>query len=218
MRAHYGRQLQHLNEELLRMGSRVEHALKTVGTLLENPDTDLARRVIVEDREIDDARSAIEEHVLDIIAMQQPVATDLRQVLAVIAIANELERAADYTKGIAKRIIRGMSLERMLEPPPKLRQMAAITQEMLNISLDSFVRNDADLARSLSVRDEEVDELEDEVAADLLQIARSDSSQVDAVVTWLDVARVLERLADRATNIGERVIFVATSHTEELNA
>ncbi len=218
MRAHYGRQLQHLNEELLRMGSRVEHALKTVGTLLENPDTDLARRVIVEDREIDDARSAIEEHVLDIIAMQQPVATDLRQVLAVIAIANELERAADYTKGIAKRIIRGMSLERMLEPPPKLRQMAAITQEMLNISLDSFVRNDADLARSLSVRDEEVDELEDEVAADLLQIARSDSSQVDAVVTWLDVARVLERLADRATNIGERVIFIATSHTEELNA
>ena len=218
MRAHYGRQLQHLNEELLRMGSRVEHALKTVGTLLENPDTDLARRVIVEDREIDDARSAIEEHVFDIIAMQQPVATDLRQVLAVIAIANELERAADYTKGIAKRIIRGMSLERMLEPPPKLRQMAAITQEMLNISLDSFVRNDADLARSLSVRDEEVDELEDEVAADLLEIARSDSSQVDAVVTWLDVARVLERLADRATNIGERVIFIATSHTEELNA
>ena len=218
MRAHYGRQLQHLNEELLRMGSRVEHALKTVGSLLENPDTDLAQRVIAEDREIDDARSLIEEHVLDIIATQQPVATDLRRVLAVIAIANELERAADYTKGIAKRVIRGVSYERIVEPPPKLRQMAAITQEMLNISLDAFVRNDAALARSLSVRDEDVDLLEDEVAADLLQIARGDSSQVDAVITWLDVAHVLERLADRATNIGERVIFIATSHTEQLNA
>lgn len=218
MRAHYGRQLQHLNEELLRMGSRVEHALKTVGSLLENPDTDLARRVIAEDREIDDARSLIEEHVLDIIATQQPVATDLRRVLAVIAIANELERAADYTKGIAKRIIRGVSYERIVEPSPKLRHMAAITQEMLNISLDAFVHNDAELARSLSVRDEDVDALEDEVIADLLQIARSDSSQVDAVITWLDVAHVLERLADRATNIGERVIFIATSHTEELNA
>lgn len=218
MRAHYARRLQQLNEELLRMGSRVEHALKTVCSLLENPDTDLARRVIAEDHEIDQARSLIEEHVLDIIATQQPVATDLRRVLAVIAIANELERAADYTKRIAKRVIRGVSYERVIDTPPKLRQMAAITQEMLNTSLDAFVRNDANLARSLALRDEDVDALEDEIAEDLMKIAHDDVSKVDAVYTWLDVGHVLERLADRATNIGERVIFIATSHTEELNA
>jgi phosphate transport system protein len=218
MRAHFIRQMQQVNDDLLRMGSRVEHALADIGQVLETSDTDMAQRVIAGDREIDAARSAIEEHVLDIIAMQQPVATDLRRLLATIAIANELERAADYAKGIAKRVIRGVSLERLVDAPPQLRQMASIALAMLNVSLDAFVRTDAALARTLAERDEEVDRLEDEVAEQLRDLARQDPSRLDAVLGWLDVAHVLERLADRATNIGERVIFIATNVTEELNA
>ncbi|MDZ4718957.1 MAG: phosphate signaling complex protein PhoU [Roseiflexaceae bacterium] len=217
MRSHFTKQLQQINDDLLRMGSRVEHALVDVGHLLESRDTDLAQRIIAGDREVDAARSAIEEEILDIIAMQQPVATDLRRLLATIAIANELERAADYAKGIAKRVIRGVSYERLVDTPPQLRQMASIALTMLNTSLDAFVRNDAALARTLSTSDEEVDQLDDDVSEQLRDLARNDPGRLDAVLAWLDVAHVLERLADRATNIGERVIFIATSQNEELN-
>ncbi len=218
MRAHFARQIQQVHDDLLRMGSRVEHALIAVNQTLENRDTDLARQVIAGDHEIDAARSAIEEHVLDLIAMQQPVATDLRRLLAMIAIANELERAADYAKSIAKRVIRGVSYDQVVDPPPQLRKMGIIALAMLNTSLDAFVHADPTLARSLAVRDEEVDALEDEVNAQLRDLARRNPSSLDAVLAWLDVAHVLERLADRATNIGERVIFIATNEAEELNA
>lgn len=217
MRAHFMRQLQHVSDDLLRMGSRVEHALAATAQVLEQRDTDMARRVIAEDREIDAARNSVEEQVFDIIAMQQPVATDLRRLLAMVAIANELERAADYAKGICKRVIRGMSYTHVVDPPPKIRQMAAKAQSMLNTSLDAFVRTDTALARSLSATDEQVDQLEDEVIAELLDKVREDPNRIEAVMGWMDVAHVLERLADRATNIGERVIFIATNTTEELN-
>jgi phosphate transport system protein len=218
MRVHFLRQLQQVNDDLLRMGSRVEHAIVDVRQVLENRDMDLAQRVIAGDREIDLARAAIEEQVLDIIATQQPVATDLRRLLAVIAIANELERIADYAKGIAKRVMRGVLLPKLVDTPTQIRQMADVALGMLKTSLDAFVRTDAALARTLSNWDEEVDVLEDEVVADLRVLAREDSSCLDAVLDWLDIAHVLERLADRATNIGERVVFIATSQTEELNA
>jgi phosphate transport system protein len=218
MRTHFDKQIQQVHDDLLRMGSRVEHALVDINQVLATRDTHLAQRVIAGDREIDAARSAIEERVLDVIAMQQPVATDLRRLLAMIAIANELERAADYTKGIAKRVIRGVSFEHVVDTPVQLRQMGTIALAMLNTSLDAFVRTDINLARSLAERDEEVDELEDDVNAQLRDIARQDPTSLDAVIAWLDVAHVLERLADRATNIGERVIFIATSEAEELNA
>jgi phosphate transport system protein len=217
MRVHFLKQLQQVNDDLLRMGSRVEHAIADVRQVLETRDTDMAQRIIAGDREIDAARSAIEEQVLDLIAMQQPVATDLRRLLAAIAIANELERAADYAKGIAKRVIRGVAQDRLVDTPPQLRQMATLALGMMNTSLDAFIRTDVTLARSLADRDGEVDELEDEVAAQLRSLAKQDPSRLDAVLDWLDVAHVLERLADRATNIGERVIFIATNQNEELN-
>jgi phosphate transport system protein len=218
MRVHFTKQLQQVNDDLLRMGSRVEHALADIRQALEVRDTDLAQRVIAGDPEIDAARSAIEEQVLDIIAMQQPVATDLRRLLATIAIANELERAADYAKGIAKRVIRSVSFDNLVDTPPQLRQMASLALAMMNTSLDAFVRTDVELARSLATRDEEVDKLEDEVSADLRDLARREPTRLDAVLAWIEVAHVLERLADRATNIGERVIFIATNLNEELNA
>lgn len=217
MRAHFEKQLQQVHDDLLRMGSRVEHAIADIGTVLETRDTDLAKRVIQNDHEIDMARTAIEEQALDVIAMQQPVATDLRRVLATIAIANELERAADYAKGIAKRVIRGVSYSKLVDTPPEIRQMASLALDMLNTSLNAFVRNDTALARSLAERDEAVDNLEDIVIPKLRALAANDPSLLDGVLDWLDTAHVLERLADRATNIGERVIFITTSANEELN-
>lgn len=217
MREHYTRQLQQVHDDLLRMGSRVEHGVADALKALDRWDTDLAQRVIADDREIDAARTTIEELVLEVIATQQPVATDLRTLLATIAIAAELERMGDYASGIAKRVDRCLRAPVLVEAPPEVHRMGILAQNMLHTSLDSFVRLDADLARSLDADDEKVDDLEDEVVAQLLQEARQEPSKLDAVYNMLDVAHALERMADRATNIAERVIFICTSSNVELN-
>ena len=219
MRARYLKQLNLVHDDLLRMGSRVEHALTDAMRALETWDTGLARHVVTGDQEIDEARNTIEEAVLELLATQQPVlATDLRTLNATIAIAGELERAGDYTKGIAKRVERCLRAPTLLEAPAGLHRMGTLAQDMLHTCLDSFVRLDVPMARSLAGEDERVDELEDQVIADLMNVARQDSNKLDCAICLIDVAHTLERLADRTTNIAERVIFIATNVTEELNS
>ncbi|NWG22432.1 MAG: phosphate signaling complex protein PhoU [Chloroflexi bacterium] len=217
MREHYNKELQQVHDDLLRMGSRVEHQLADAVKALDRLDTALAQEVIARDREIDAARTAIEDHVLELMATQQPVATDLRSLMAAIAIATELERAADYAKGIAKKVERCLQTPSLIESPIELHRLGTLTQTMLHTSLDAFVQLDVTLARSLGEQDEKVDALEDEVVAMLTAIARQEPRKIDCALLLIDVAHVLERLADRTTNIGERVIFIATSKVEELN-
>jgi phosphate transport system protein len=219
MREQYVRQLKLIHDDLLRMGSRVEHALADAMRALAEWDIVRAQQVISNDTEIDENRWAIEEAVLRLLATQQPVlATDLRTLNATIAIVGELERAGDYAKGIAKRVGRCLRAPALVDPPAGLRQMGLLAQAMLHASLDAFVQRDVALARSLGMEDERVDTLEDQVIAELLAIARQDSSRLDCVIYLLDIAHMLERLADRTTNIAERVIFIATNVTEQLNA
>ena len=218
MRARYLKQLQLIHDDLLQMGSRVEYALSNAMDALMNWDTSRAQYVIAADPEIDLARTTIEEAVLEVLATQQPVlATDLRTLTATIAIAGELERAGDYAKGIAKRVGRCLETPAIIEPPTKLHQMSLLAQAMLQASLDAFVRRDVDLARSLAGEDERVDALEDQVIDELMSVARQDSSKLDCAIHLLDVVHTLERVADRTTNIAERVIFIATSQTEQLS-
>jgi phosphate transport system protein len=218
MRARYLKQLQLIHDDLLQMGSRVEYALSNAMDALMNWDTSRAQYVIAADPEIDLARTTIEEAVLEVLATQQPVlATDLRTLTATIAIAGELERAGDYAKGIAKRVGRCLETPAIIDPPTKLHQMSLLAQAMLQASLDAFVRRDVDLARSLAGEDERVDALEDQVIGELMNIARQDSSKLDCAIQLLDITHTLERVADRTTNIAERVIFIATSQTEQLN-
>lgn len=219
MRERYLRQLKLVHDDLLRMGSRVEHALADAMRALAAWDTALARNVIAGDAEIDQARTSIEEAILELLATQQPVlATDLRTLNATIAIAGELERAGDYAKAIAKRVERCLHAPALIETPPGLHRMGALAQAMLHTSQDAFVRLDVQLARSLAAEDERVDALEDQVVAELLAAARRDPLNLDCAIYLLDVAHTLERLADRTTNIAERIIFIATNVTEQLNA
>ncbi len=217
MREHYQRQLQAVHDDLLRMGSRVEHQLTDAMRALETWDSVLAKQVIAGDAEVDAARTFIEEQILRIMATQAPVATDLRTLNATIAIVGELERSGDYAKGIAKRVLRCLAAPTLVDVPANLFRMGALAQQMLHTSLDSFVNLDVDLAHSLGDTDEKMDALEDQVIEELLNAARSDPSRLECTIHLLDVAHVLERLADRTTNIGERVIFIATSQAEELN-
>jgi phosphate transport system protein len=219
MRDRYLKQLKLVHDDLLRMGSRVEHALADAMRALATWDTDLAQRVVAGDHEIDTARTEIEEAVLELLATQQPVlATDLRTLNATIAIVGELERNGDYAKGIAKRVGRSLRAPALLDPPAGLYRMGTLAQSMLHTSLDAFVRLDVALARSLAVEDERVDQLEDQVVAELMAAARQDPVKLDCAIYLLDVAHTLERLADRTTNIAERVIFIATNVVEQLNA
>jgi phosphate transport system protein len=218
MRDRYLKQLKLVHDDLLRMGSRVEHALANAMRALAHWDTGLAREVVAGDQEIDLARTAIEEAVLDLLATQQPVlATDLRTLNPTIAIVGELERAGDYAKGIAKRVDRCLRAPALLEPPPGLHRMGTLAQSMLHTTLDAFVRLDVGLARSLATEDERVDELEDLVVAEVMAAARQNPLYLDCAIYLLDVAHTLERLADRTTNIAERVIFIATNVVEQLN-
>lgn len=219
MRDRYLKQLKLVHDDLLRMGSRVEHALADAMRALETWDTSLARHVVSGDGEIDEARNAIEEAVLELLATQQPVlATDLRTLNATIAIAGELERAGDYAKGIAKRVERCLKAPALIETPAGLHRMGALAQAMLHTCLDAFVQLDVGLARSLASEDERVDEIEDQVVDELMRAARQDPTKMDCAIYMLDVAHTLERLADRTTNIAERIIFIATNVTEQLNA
>lgn len=219
MRERYAKQLKVVHDDLLRMGSRVEHALADAMRALGSWDTSLAQEVIRGDASIDQARTAIEEAILELLAIQQPVlATDLRMLNATTAIAGELERMGDYAKGIAKRVSRCLQAPSLIDPPTDLYRLGTMAQSMLHTSLDAFVRLDVALARSLAREDERVDALEDQVVAMLMQAGRQDMTKLDCMICLLDVAHTLERLADRTTNIAERVIFIATSSTEQLNA
>lgn len=217
MRDHYIKQLQSVHDDLLRMGSRVEHQLADAIKALDRLDIELAREIVARDREIDAARNAIDEHVFQLIATQQPVATDLRSLLAAIAIAGELERAADYAKGIAKKVERSLQTPSIIEAPMELHRLGTLVQTMLHTCLDAFVQLDVTLARSLGEKDQEIDALEDRVIEMLKNAARQDPRKLDCALLLIDTAHVLERLADRTTNIAERVIFIATARAEDIN-
>ncbi|HMO59975.1 MAG TPA: phosphate signaling complex protein PhoU [Roseiflexaceae bacterium] len=217
MREHYINQLRQVQDDLVRMGSRVEHALTNAVRALERWDTDLAHQVIAGDGEIDEARASIDEAVQDLIATQQPVARDLRILLATIAISAELERAGDYAKGVAKKVELCLQAPILIEVPQELHRLGTLAQTMLHTSLDSFVQLDVTLARSLAEQDEQIDALEDQVIELLHDKIREDIRALKSATYLLDVAHVLERTADRATNIAERVIYIATASVEELN-
>jgi phosphate transport system protein len=154
---------------------------------------------------------------MDIIATQQPVARDLRTLLAIGAIASELERAGDYAKGIAKRVSRLLQQSPIVTPPQTIIGMGEIAHTMLLQCLDAFVKRDVDLARQLGEKDKQVDALEDEVNEQIRQMIRGDISTLNSGLILIEITYMLERLADRTTNIGERVIYMVNSATETIN-
>jgi phosphate transport system protein len=215
-RAHYDQQLRELEDDLLRMASMVESAVGRAVAALQAQDVDAARQIIAEDDTIDRAQYAVEDKALSLIALQAPIATDLRLISAVISVASELERMGDYAEGIAEITIRG-AREPLLKPLVDIPRMAQLAQRMIRHALDSFVNRDLASARTLHTMDDEIDTLTTKVQNELLQIMQLDSRQTERAMQLMFVAHNLERLGDRATNIGERLIFLVTGQLEDLN-
>jgi phosphate transport system protein len=216
-RQRFDRDLQDIRNSILRAGSQVEQALADAMRALDLWDNMLAQRVIALDRDIDDARTVLEEDVLVILATQQPVADDLRLLQVSTAIMSELERMGDYAKRVGRETIAATRAPALVPAPAQLQTMGQLARRMLHTSLDAFVSQDCGHARSLSDSDEKVDDLEDRIVAALIADAQAEPATLECVLHLLNIAHALERFADRATNIGERVIYLATHEIEALN-
>jgi phosphate transport system protein len=213
-RESFDRHLHELQDELLVMGSMVEKALERAMEALKNRDLELARQVIADDAKINRKRFDIEEKCIELIVTQQPMASDLRIIIAVLNIIVDLERIADHAEGNAKIAVM-IGNEPPLKPLIDLPRMCQKTIDMLKRSLDAFINRDAEAARRICDEDDEVDSLYDQVFRELLTFMAEDSKTITRATRLIWVGHNLERSADRVTNICERVIYVVTGKMEE---
>jgi phosphate transport system protein len=213
----FDEQLKALEQDVLDMGRLVDRAIDLSVDALAKRDIHLSRRVIREDDAINQAQHDIEEHCLVLIATQQPLASDLRVIFAVASIATELERMADHAKGIGQIGVM-MGPREPLKPLVDIPRMATKSRWLLERELAAFVNRDVELARSLGDEDDEVDRLYDQVFRELLIFMMEDPRTITRATYLLWVAHNLERIADRAINIGERVVFLVKGEVEEHNA
>jgi phosphate transport system protein len=212
----FDEQLGALEQDVLDMGRRVDQAIDLSVEALAKRDIELSRRVIREDEGINQAQRDIEEKCLVLIATQQPLASDLRVIFAIANIATELERMADHAKGIGQIGVM-MGPREPLKPLVDIPRMAAKARWLLEQELEAFMKRDVELARSLGREDDEVDRLYDQVFRELLIFMMDDPKTISRATYLLWVAHNLERIADRALNIGERVVFLVRGEIEEHN-
>ena len=194
------------------LGELVEKAIIKSMEALENRDLAVAYEVVAEDDQIDEKRFELEEKCINLIATQQPLAIDLRTLLSVLHIAVELERMGDYAEGIGK-ICMIIGDDAPMDIPPQLPLMAKAGTVMLRRSLKSLVDRDTDLANDVWDSDDEVDTLYDDVCHQIFLDMGEHPKTIEASTHFLWVAHDLERIADRATNIAERVIFMVTGRS-----
>ncbi|MCH7737176.1 MAG: phosphate signaling complex protein PhoU [Chloroflexi bacterium] len=209
VRADFDRSLEELEAELVGLGEMVEKAIIKSMDALERRDLAVAYEVVAEDDLIDAKRFELEEKCIDLIATQQPLAIDLRTLLAVLHIAVELERMGDYAEGIGK-ICMIIGDDEPVETPKQLGQMAQMGVSMLRRSMKSLKDRDTALANEVWDSDDEVDALYANVCHQIFVEMGQDPKTIEAATHFLWAAHDLERIADRATNIAERVIFVVT--------
>ncbi len=211
----FQKQLREMQDTILVMGSMVDQAIDRSVQALRTRDSVLARQVVADDGKINRQRFEIEEQCLLLIATQAPMASDLRILAAALNIITDLERMADHAAGIAKiTIIVGD--EAPLKPLIDIPRMSAIARGMLRDSLEAFVERNLAIAKQVAARDDEVDELYNQVYRELLTFMMADPGTIDRATHLLWVAHNLERIADRVTNICERVLFLVTGKMVEI--
>jgi phosphate transport system protein len=215
-RSAFHRELEHVQEEVLVLGSMVEKAVLRSVDALRTRDTATARIIETEDTLINKKRFEIEEAALMLIATQQPMASDLRRLAAVLQIVTDLERMGDYASGIA-RICIDIGDQPHIKPLIDIPRMAEKSVSMLRRSLDAFIERDVAAAESIAREDDEVDDLYQQVYRELLTIMLANPRTIDQATRLLWAAHNLERVADRVQNICERVVFVVTGRMQELS-
>lgn len=215
-RATLDRELQAIQDDLLRMGDRVDTAIERSLKSLAERDAALAQQVVDDDAGINRLRFDIEESCLALMATQQPAASDLRTVVAAMSVVVDMERMADHAAGIGRTVIR-MGDEPLLKPLIDMPRMAGLCREMLRDSLKAFIARDAERAMVIARRDEEIDNLYNQIFRELLTFMIEDPRTTTRALYLLFSAHNLERIGDRITNIAERVVFMTSGVMRELN-
>lgn len=215
-RAALDQELSHLKDDVLRMGDQVGIAIEQAVQALRVRDAEAARAIISRDAAINARRFDIEEHCLSLIATQQPAASDLRAIVAAMNMVNDLERMGDHAVGISKAVLR-MQDDPPLEIPVEFERIYEMARAMMNDALLSYRDQDLSLARKVADLDNELDVHYRKLFRDLLAIMADLPESSGAAVRLQFASHNLERIADRSTNLVERVIFLSSGEMEELN-
>ena len=207
MAKHLQRDLDQLAKELLTMGGLVEEATNRAITALVRHDRALAREVANGDRAINDRENLIEENALKILALHQPVAADLRFIITALKVNNDLERIADHAVSIGERAEVLADLD-PLPLPEDFDKLVTMVQSMVHDCLNALVERSAELARSVCMRDDEVDRIHRQMYVDMQAVMRRDPKFIEPAINAISATRHLERIADLATNVAEDVVFM----------
>jgi phosphate transport system protein len=207
MQRHFHDELEALKQTLLAMGGLVEDQIRRVIRALIDRDEALALEVIERDRQVNTYDVEVDEQCVELLALHQPAAGDLRFITTAMKIVTDLERIGDQAVNIAQRVIE-LNREPQLKPYIDLPRMAEKAQRMVKEALDAFVQRDTALARRVCAEDEEVDALKEQIFRELLTFMMEDARTIPRAIRLVLVSRFLERVADHATNIAEMVIFL----------
>jgi phosphate transport system protein len=212
----FHRRIKELEHDVLEMSEMVCDAIGRSVEALKKLDTETAKQIVADDAQVDKKRWQLEDRCVDLIATQQPVASDLREIIATLSIVRDLERIGDYAEGIGKIVLLhgGEPLVRPLTYLPAMTEKAV---GMLRRSLEAFVQRDAQAARRICDEDDEVDRLYDQAYHDLIGYMIKDPSVITRATYLIWAAHNVERIADRATNIAESVVYLVTGTPTELN-
>jgi len=207
MSKHIRREIAALKKEILTLGAAVEEILYKAMKSLEERDKALAEQVMEEDADIDQTEVEIEEDCLKVLALHQPVAIDLRLIIAILKINNDLERVGDLAVNIAERSA-FLATREKIEIPPDFMKMSELSRDMLKKSLDALVSEDSALAHKVCGMDDAVDAINREMYILIQNEIKKDPSRMESLIHLLSVSRHLERVADLATNVAEDVIYM----------
>jgi phosphate transport system protein len=207
MSRHFHEELEALKQTLLAMGGLVEDQIRHVMQALVNRDDALATEVIERDRQVNAYDVEVDAQCVELLALHQPAAGDLRFITTAMKIVTDLERIGDQAVNIGQRVIE-LNREPQLKPYIDLPRMAARAQAMVKESLDAFVARDTELARRVRAEDDEVDALKEQIFRELLTFMMEDPRSIPRAIRLILISRCMERVADHATNIAEMVIYL----------
>ena len=210
----FDEELQHLREVILRMGGLAEAQLASAVEALVKRDSDLARRVVDKDEAIDELEEDVDTSAMRLLALRQPMADDLREVISALRIASDLERIGDYAKNVAKRAT-VLSQVPAIRPTHAVPRMARLVQAIIKDTLDAYVDGDAEKAVAVWRRDEEVDEMYTSLFRELLTYMMEDPRNITCATHLLFIAKNIERMGDHVTNVAELIHFRVTGRQIE---
>ncbi|RIJ91053.1 MAG: phosphate transport system regulatory protein PhoU [Candidatus Brocadia sp.] len=203
----YHKALKHLEDEVLQMGNMVADAIRKSVEALKKRDTNASGEIVKNDLLINKKRFDIEEKCISLIATQQPMAVDLRELASILSIITDLERMGDHAEG----------KEPLVKPLIDIPRMADIGLSMLDTCLKAFLQRDIEMARLVCSEDDQVDALHDQIYRELLLLMMENPKIIHMATYLIWVSHNLERIADRVTNIAERIVFMVTGKMEEIN-